>query len=145
MPFSIDYKEMLFPDVKTIWKKWGRKVGKGYVLILPGGTKLMQVQADVVAHISENLADYLPGGQNSYRIQNGFDSSFASLFRNRILYYNPTDKAITKKVALSPADFEGVLGKPEKFSFQLMIPPHTIMNVPLRQIPVQSSKRKPHK
>lgn len=117
-------------DLKTIWKKSGQKIGKGYVLILSGGAKQMQTQADQVVQISENLAEFLPGGLNSCRIQNGSDGSLASLFTDRILYYNPTDEAITKTVLLRPDDFKGK--KPEKYSILLNIKPHAIMDIPLK-------------
>jgi hypothetical protein len=126
-------------DLKTILKKTGRKIGKGCVLILPGGMPNIQAQANTVAQISENLAEYLPGGQNTCRLQNESDGSLASLFQDRILYYNPTDQEIIKNVELRPADFAGKPNKPDKYTFQMTIPPHSIWNIPLRKISAKLS------
>ena len=117
-------------DLKTLWKESGRKVGKGYVLILPGEMKQMQKQANEVSQISENLSEFLSGGLNSIMIQDGSDGSLASLFHDRILYYNPTDKTITKNVTLRPDDFRK--NKPEKYFFQFNILPHAIKEIPLK-------------
>jgi hypothetical protein len=99
----------------------------------------IQAQANTVAQISENLAEYLPGGQNTCRLQNESDGSLASLFQDRILYYNPTDQEIIKNVELRPADFAGKPNKPDKYTFQMTIPPHSIWNIPLRKISAKLS------
>lgn len=118
-------------DAKTIRREFGRRIGKGYVVALPGGPERIRDQVGVVAELHDNLASFLPGARNGRRIDTAFDGIIATLFTERILYYNPTDNPIAKEVVLRPEDFGGDVGKPATYLVRLEIGPHSIVDIPL--------------
>ncbi len=119
-------------DLAGAWKRGSRRVGKGAVLALPGGPERIRDHAAVVARLNTDLASVLRGAANAAQIDPAFDGVLSTLFRDRILYFNPTDQAITKAVALRADDFAGAAPKPEKLAFTLDLAPHSIASVPLR-------------
>jgi hypothetical protein len=121
-----------FPDAKRIWSECGRSSGKGYVLVLPGGPSAMRAHAELVAGLHDELSAFLPGARNGRRVYPDFDGIRASVFSDRILYYNPTDRSISKDITLRAADFGGNVGRPERLSFSLDLPAHSIVSLPLR-------------
>lgn len=121
-----------FPTAAELWNEWGRAVGNGHVVVVPWGPDRVREHAAAVADFLEGLASYLPGARNGRRVDAEIDEVRASLFRDRILYYNPTDRAISKNVSLRAEDFGGDVGRPDRLSFALDLAPHSIVTVPLR-------------
>lgn len=119
-------------DLADVWKRCARRVGKGAVLALPGGPSRIREQAAVVGRLNTDLAQLLPGARNGVRIDPDFDGVRASLFEDRILYYNPGDAAVTKRVRLRAADFVDAVRLPQELTFTLHLAPHSIASIPLR-------------
>jgi hypothetical protein len=117
-------------DPGKLWSLCGRKVDQGHVLILAGPTETLPRRADLLRGMLQNLGSLIPGAMNEPRISPNLDGVFASLFADRILYYNSTDREVSTEMALREEDFKGA--KPAKFAFPLKIAPHEIVAIPLK-------------
>jgi hypothetical protein len=90
--------------------------------------------AAYVADLAHNLSKELPSVTDIPLIDDAADGITATLFKDKILYLNPTDKEITKHVELRRSDFpaNGRTGRPAKLKHDLVMEPHSITAIYLK-------------
>ncbi len=106
--------------------------GKGEIVVQRG---MKQDEfAGYLVDLAHNLSKERPGMKNVPLIGDAADGITATLFPNRILYLNPMDKGITKRVQLRKSDFpaNGRTGRPARMDNTLTLPPHSIGQIELR-------------
>ena len=113
-----------FPDGR-------QNIGQGWVIVTPkDGTDFGAFAAD----LAHNLSKRFPGRQDVPSVDDAVDGVTATLFSDRILYLNPTDKAVEKEVKLRASDFhlKGRTGRPSPLARKLLLEPHSIAEIKLR-------------
>jgi hypothetical protein len=90
--------------------------------------------AEHVAGIARDLSKHLRGRKNVSLIDDTTDGVSGTLFPDRILYLNPTDRAIEKMVNLRESDFPAgsQTGRPSLWSHTLRLEPHSIQSIELK-------------
>lgn len=87
-------------DVKACWDS-GRKVGAGRVIFLSGATnETMPGQQAVVLELAYHLSGLDPSRTDAPAIDEQADGVLATLFADRALFYNGTEKRVSKSVAV---------------------------------------------
>jgi hypothetical protein len=129
-------------DLADVWRRCSRRVGKGAVVVLPGGPERIREQAAIVGRLYSDRASVLRGAKNAWRIDPDFDGVRASRLADRILYYNAGDQAVTKRVTLRAEDATAWGVAPERLSFNLQIAAHRIAVVRLGAPPVVRGPRR---
>jgi len=118
------------------WKKVAtlctRRVGRGMVIQLPVKGDQTDLLVEGVARAVYHLSDFDKSFRNAPLIDDIADGTAATLFADRILFFNWKDEEITKHIAFRPEDWAKRARKPEKMEFDLKIAPHSIEAVMLR-------------
>jgi len=119
--------------VENMLASHSQKAGEGAVIVAPADVRDEDF-ARLAADLAHNLSKYFPGKQDVPRIDDGVDGLSATLFPNKILYLNFTDKAVEKTLRLRESDFpkHGRTGSPETFEHRLKLEPHSIASIELR-------------
>ena len=116
-------------DLRQLNGNWSRRYGKGLTIFFPGKRTLLRGFLEVVRRATYNLSDIDPGRRNAIAVDAGQDGVYATLFTDKILYYNSTDMAVTKVVnipASAFADWRGEVTIPTESSWKLLLEPHSI-------------------
>ncbi|MHB1457595.1 MAG: hypothetical protein ACYC0V_11840 [Armatimonadota bacterium] len=128
----IAYKGSTRPSVADIVSSCTRQIGKGYVVVLPSGINDWLEFAVEASEIAHNLSRYFPGHKDVTLIDGKTDGIHSTIYRDRILYLNHSNKKIEKTVILRDTDFNGkATGKPDKHEYKLKLEPHSISQIPL--------------
>lgn len=129
---KIAYKGSARPSVAEIVSTCTKQIGKGYVIVIPSGENDWPEFAAEASEMAYNLSKYFPGHTDIALIDGKIDGITATLFKDRILYLNHSDKKIEKTVILRGADFSGkATGKPDRQEYKLELEPHSIVQIPL--------------
>ena len=109
------------------------QVGKGVIFTFPLGTDLVG-GADKLAEIAHNLSKFISTADDVPMIDDAADGITATLFKERILYLNPTDNEVKKTIRLRESDFpfNGRTGRPEKWTYTIKMMPHSIESIFLK-------------
>jgi len=126
-------------DVRTVgrfdWKAFGRlcvrRVGKGLVIRVPVRLEEHQILAEAVAQVTLHLADLCPGFRNAPLVDGVADGIQTTLLPSRVLYFNGSERPVTKRVVFRPEDWANRAARPEKTDYTLVIAPHSIEQIPL--------------
>ncbi len=110
-----------------------RRIGKGYVTLIPSKPDDWRDFAAEVSGLAHNLSRNYPGTTDTILIDGKYDGVLTTLFKNRILLINQGDEPIQKTVVLRESDFkDSALGKPDSYTAKLSIQPHTIAAIELK-------------
>lgn len=107
-------------------------IGKGAVIRTLAKPDERPAIIDAVVRVAYNLSEYDSRFRNAPLIDDAEDGIIATLLPDRILYFNGTDKEITKHIRLRPQDWTSRSKKPKKLEFDLTIGPHSIEAVMLK-------------
>lgn len=114
-------------------RTFSKQIGKGYVVVLPSKDNDWNYFAGNASDLVHNLDKYFGKKSNVPMIDGKLDGILGTLFKDRILYINRGDSAIEKTVSLRKEDFEsGKTGKPEKYEYELLLKPHSIVQIELK-------------
>jgi hypothetical protein len=109
-------------------------VGKGAVAYLPGPPTRQADHARAIATVRDNLRHLLPGVPDpGPRVETGDTGLLASVFRDRVLLYNGTDKAIKCRVTLVGGGWGTSVGTPPSREPEVDVAAHAIGEVRLRR------------
>ncbi len=109
------------------------RVGRGLVIRLPVKPDQHDELARAVEHAAHRLTDFDKRFTNAPLIDGEPDGILATLLPDRILYFNGSDKEITKRVKLRPEDWASRAASPEKMEHELKLAPHSIEAVMLNE------------
>ncbi len=116
-------------DLRQLNGNWARRYGKGLTIFFPGKRNLLRGYLEVIRRTTYNLSSIDPGRKDAIPVDVGQDGVFATLFTDKILYYNSTNMPVTKTVAI-PAEFfaqwKGEVATPNENGWKLTLEPHSI-------------------
>lgn len=121
-------------DPSKLRNAWTRLYGKGMTIYFPAQKRLlkgyMEVLRRAIYHLSE--IDTSTGRRDALPIDDAPDGVYATLFTDKILYYNPKDTKVVKKVTIPAAAFAAWKGEvtiPDETSWTLTLEPHSIQAI----------------
>jgi len=127
-------------DLRQLKGNWSRLKGKGLTIYFPANKKLLkgyfEVLRQAIYHLSE--IDPMSDRRDALPIDDAADGVYATLFTDKILYYNPLDTKVTKKVTLPAktlAAWKGEVAIPKENSWTLSLEPHSIKALYLKPEP----------
>lgn len=116
-------------DTNRLNDSWTRKYGKGLTIFFPATRTLIKSYLEVIRRTVYNLSTIEAGRRDALPADNVFDNVYATLFTDKVLFYNATDKEITKTVNLPPelfAAWRGEVAIPMETSWKVTLEPHSI-------------------
>lgn len=121
-------------DLNRLRNDWAQLKGKGMTIYFPGQKRLLKGYMEVVRRAIYHLTEIDPGSvrRDALPVDDSNDGIYATLFTDKILYYNPKDTRVTKKVTL-PAktleDWKSEVVTPRERSWTLTLEPHSIQAI----------------
>ena len=116
-------------DLRLLRTNWARRYGKGLTIYFNANRSLLKGYIEVIRQAVYHLSDIEPERRDALPIDNAQDGVYATLFTDRILYYNARDTAITKTVSIPTelwAAWKGEVAIPAETNWKLTLPPHGI-------------------
>ncbi|HEX2999647.1 MAG TPA: hypothetical protein VHR86_05360, partial [Armatimonadota bacterium] len=112
-------------DAARVLRDFSHPVGKGRVVFFPLGKEAGPAYRELIRHLI-----YADGRPLQPTVDTEFDGIHTAVLESKILFLNPTEKAVTKKVSLRPEEFAGVPGPvPPRCTMSLDLQPHTIVAI----------------
>lgn len=106
-----------------------RRYGKGLTIYFPATRDLLKGYLQVVCFAIYHLSQIDPGRKDALPIDDTEDGVYATLFPDKILYYNSTDEEKTEHVVIPAEDFamwKDQVMVPQQNEWTLHLPPHSI-------------------
>ena len=116
-------------DINRLNDSWTRRYGKGLTIFFPAQRTLIKAYLEVIRRTVYNLSGIEAGRRDALAVDNAFDNVYATLFTDKVLFYNATDKEVTKTVSLPPEAFgawEGQVATPAEATWKVTLEPHSI-------------------
>ncbi len=128
-------------DLAQLRTNWARRYGKGLTIYFPATKSLLRGYLEVIRQAAYHLSAIEDGRRNALPIDAAQDGVYATLFTDKILYYNSRDAAITKTVKIPAAAWEAWRGEvaiPAQTEWKLTLPPHSIEAIYLTPPPIEA-------
>ncbi|MBC7529473.1 MAG: hypothetical protein H7308_18240 [Chthonomonadaceae bacterium] len=116
-------------NVQELRGNWARKFGKGLTIYFPGTRALLPGYLEAIRQATYNLSAIDPGKRDALPIDTAGDGVYATLFSDRILYYNSNETTVTKTVTLPAKTLEAwsnEISMPSVLSDKLVLEPHAM-------------------
>lgn len=116
-------------DLNKLNTDWTRRYGKGLTIYFPATRQLIKAYLEVVRRAIYRLSAIDPGRRDALPVDNSYDGVYATLFTDKVLYYNPKDTAVTKTVTIPSeafAQWRGEVAIPTETSWKLTLEPHSL-------------------
>ncbi len=113
-------------------QSWVRRYGQGLTVYFPATRTLMKGYLAVLNQIIYHLSDIDPTRHNALPIDGADNGVYATLFPDKILYYNSTNEPVALHVDIPAALFsqwKGVVDTPSQNSWTLTLPPNSIHGI----------------
>lgn len=111
---------------------WVRRYGQGLTIYFPATRALLRGYVQMIAQADYHLDSIEPGRKNALDVEGEPDGVYATLFHDKILYYNPQDREVDKQVSLDDDDlseWKGQVDTPLEKSWTVRLPPQSIQTV----------------
>ena len=115
---------------RVCWSQ-GRAVGAGRVLSAPASDD--PASKAVVVELTYHMSRLDPARRDAPLIDDGPDGIWATLLRDRALYYNTSRRLVRKHVELRPDEFPEGKPRPARWAWDLVLPPGGIAAIPLER------------
>ena len=121
-------------DPGKLRNDWSQLHGKGMTIYFPAQKRLLKGYMEVLRRAIYHLSEIDPTSdrRDALPIDDLNDGVYATLFSDKILYYNPRDTRIVKKVSLPAKAFEAWKDEvvvPTEHSWTLTLEPHSIQAI----------------
>lgn len=119
-------------DWRSLKSEWAQRYGKGLTIYFPATQRLGKWYIELVRQAVYHLSAIDPGRRDALPIDNQMDGVYATLFADRVLYYNPKDTPVTKTVSIPPETFaawKDEVVTPADTNWRVTIEPHSIAAV----------------
>lgn len=121
-------------DPNKLRNAWAQLRGKGMTIYFPAQKKLLKGYMEVIRRAIYHLSDIDPtsGRRDALQIDDANDGVYATLFTDKILYYNPRDTRIVKRVTISAKAFDAwkqEVAVPADHTWTLTLEPHSIQAI----------------
>src|SRR5579884_3901355 len=116
-------------DLRRLTTDWTRRYGRGLTIYFPANRQLLKGYIEVVRRAIYHLSEIDPGRKDALPVDNAMDGVYATLFTDKVLYYNPKDVPVTKTVTIPPEAFAAWADQvvtPEENTWKLTLEPHSI-------------------
>ncbi|MCC6729906.1 MAG: beta-galactosidase [Chthonomonadales bacterium] len=113
----------------------GRRLGRGAVIRVEAAPDATAALVRAVERAAHHPGEWLPGFRGAPLIDGEADGVRATLLPERILYHNPTDRPIVRRISLRAADWRGRPRRPAALEQALKLPPHSIASIALEPAP----------
>ncbi len=127
-------------DLNLLNSNWSRLYGKGLTIYFPANQKLIKGYIEVLRRAIYHLSEIDKTRRDALPIDDAVDGLYATLLTDKILYYNSTDKAISRMVAIPKEAFvawKGEVAIPSANKWELTIEPHSIASIDLTPAPAE--------
>jgi hypothetical protein len=120
-------------DLNRLRTEWAKRNGKGWTVFFPARRTQLAGYYEVVRYLTYNLSDLDSSKRDAVAVDNAWDGVYATLFTDKILYYNPNKVAVARTIVL-PASVTG--GRSEdRNTYNLSLEPGTITPIFLETPP----------
>ncbi len=95
-------------NLRGIYSKWTHRVGAGYVVFFPYGADRAEngyAYQQLLHELIYNLTALAPHKKSAMRVDGDNDGVQATLFEDSVLYLNPTDNRIEKRVTVDGREY----------------------------------------
>ncbi|MDE2126337.1 MAG: hypothetical protein KGJ62_07090 [Armatimonadetes bacterium] len=127
-------------DMQRLATDWAQRYGKGLTIYFPANRDNIDGFIEVVRHVIYHLSALLPGSRDALPFDTGYDGVYATLFPDRVLFYNSTAEPVSRTVTVPRALFaqwRGVVQTPDTDSWKLDIAPYGLAAIYFSPTPVQ--------
>ena len=128
-------------DLRQLRTNWARRYGKGLTIYFPATKTLLKGYLEVIRQATHHLSEIEAGRRDALPVDAAQDGVYATLFTDKILYYNSRDSAITKTVRI-PAEawraWKGEVAIPAQTEWKLALEPHGIGAIYLTPPPIEA-------
>ena len=125
-PTGIIRRELDLAQLRT---NWARRYGKGLTIYFPATKSLLKGYLEVIRQAAYHLSAIEAGRRDALPVDAAQDGVFATLFTDKILYYNSRDTPIMKTVKIPAEAWEAWRGEvaiPAQTEWKLTLGPHDI-------------------
>jgi hypothetical protein len=108
---------------------WARQAGKGVTIYFPATRKLLYGYFEVIRRVVYHLSSIDPTHRDALSVDETDDGIYATLFADKILYYNSRNEKVLKTVKIAPQAFaawKGDITTPAENTWTLTLEPHSI-------------------
>jgi hypothetical protein len=116
-------------DLRRLSTDWARRYGKGLTIYFPASRQLLKGYIEVLRRAIYNLSAIDPGRRDALPVDNLLDGVYATLFTDKVLYYNPKDTPVTRTITIPASAFaawRGLVATPTETTWKLNLEPHGI-------------------
>lgn len=111
-------------DLNRLRTEWAKRHGKGWTVFFPARRTQLAGYYEVVRYLTYHLSDLDSTKRDAVAVDNAWDGVYATLFTDKILYYNPNKTTVARTIVL-PASLTG--GRSEsRNTYNLSLEPDTI-------------------
>ena len=89
-------------DTKLLLTQWAHRYGNGWTVFFPATKSKLTGYEEVVRFLTYHLSRLDPTKRDAIPVNNHWNGVYATLFTDKALYYNPTDKPVTVSFSLTP-------------------------------------------
>jgi hypothetical protein len=93
-------------DLNRLRTEWARRNGKGWTVFFPARRTQLAGYYEVVRYLTYRLSDLDSSKRDAVAVDNEWDGVYATLFTDKVLYYNPNKSTVSRKIVL-PASVTG--------------------------------------
>jgi len=116
-------------NIGLLKTSWARQAGKGLTIYFPATKNLLYGYFEVIRQAIYRLSSIDPTHRDALTVDDTDDGIYATLFKDKILYYNSRNEKVIKTVKISPTAFtawKGDVTTPGDNSWTLTLEPHSI-------------------
>ena len=128
-------------DLAQLRTNWARRYGKGLTIYFPATKSLLKGYLEVIRQAVYHLSAIEDGRRDALPVDAAQDGLYATLFTDKILYYNSRSAAITRTIKIPAEAWEAWRGEvaiPAQTEWKLTIEPHSIGAIYLAPPPVEA-------
>jgi hypothetical protein len=116
-------------NIGLLNQSWARQAGKGLTIYFPATRKLLYGYFEVIRRVVYHLSSIDPTHRDALPVDDTDDGIYATLFHDKILYYNSRNEKVVKTVKIAPQTFaawKGDIVTPADNTWTLTLEPHSI-------------------
>ena len=95
-------------DIQRLRTQWARPYGLGWTVFFPVQRGQLNAYYQVIRYLTYHLSELDSAKADGVTSDDAFDGLFSTLLEDKILYYNPSDKSITRTVNLSAKALQSI-------------------------------------
>ncbi len=121
-------------DPSKLRNEWAQLHGKGMTIYFPAQKKLLKGYMEVVRQAIYHLSEIDPTSvrRDALPVDDANDGIYATLFTDRILYYNPKDVRLTRKISIPDKlldAWKDEIVVPQEHSWTVTLEPHSMQAI----------------